>query len=74
MSYGQNPFGDQYGQQSGQNPYQPSNYGNFGQPNKQSYPPGTVKNYLLESILSLVFCGGLIAIPPSCLRPKSMAN
>ena len=56
MSYGQNPFGDQ----PGQNPYQPSSY---GQPNKQYYPPGTVKNYLLESILSLVFCGGLLAIP-----------
>ena len=31
MSYGQNPFGDQ----PGQNPYQPSSYGNYGQPNKQ---------------------------------------
>jgi hypothetical protein len=56
MSYGQNPFGDQ----QGQNPYQPPSY---GQPSKQYYPPGSVKNYLLESILSLVFCGGLIAIP-----------
>ena len=59
MSYGQNPFGDQ----PGQNPYQPSNPGNFGPPNKQYYPPGTVKNYLIESILSLIFCGGLLAIP-----------
>lgn len=55
MSYGQNPFGDQ----PGQSPYQPS----YGQPNKQYFPPGTVKNYLIESILSLVFCGGLFAIP-----------
>ena len=26
-------------------------------------PPGSVKNYLIESILCLLFCGGLIAIP-----------
>ncbi|MGI8978079.1 MAG: CD225/dispanin family protein [Pirellulaceae bacterium] len=58
MSYGQNPFGDQ----PGQNPYQPSSYGNYGQP-KQFYPPGSVPNYLILSILSLVFCGGLLAIP-----------
>ena len=55
MSYGQNPFGDQ----PGQYPYPPS----YGQPNKQYYPPGTVKNYLIESILALVFCGHLLAIP-----------
>ena len=59
MSYGQNPFGDQ----PGQNPYQPSSYGNYGQPNRQYFPPGTVKNYLIESILALVFCGHLFAIP-----------
>lgn len=64
MSSSQNPFGDQFNQQPGQSPYQPSNYGNFGQPPPQHYyPPGTVKNYLIESILSLVFCGGLLAIP-----------
>ncbi len=64
MNQGPNPFSDQYGgQQPGQSPYQPSSYGNYGQPNQQYYPPGTVKNYLIESILSLVFCGGLIAIP-----------
>lgn len=55
MSYGQNPFGDQ----PGQNQYQPSSY---GQP-QQFYPPGSVPNYLILSILSLVFCGGLLAIP-----------
>lgn len=31
------------------------------------YPPpipsGTVKNWLLESILALIFCGGVLAIP-----------
>ena len=59
MSYGQNPFGDQ----QGTNPYQPSGSSSYGQPNRQYYPPGTVKNYLIESILSLVFCGGLLAIP-----------
>lgn len=58
MSYGQNPFGDQ----QGGNPYQPSGPPSYGQP-QQYYPPGTVKNYLIESILSLVFCGGLFAIP-----------
>lgn len=26
-------------------------------------PPGTVKNWLVESIISLVCCGGLFAIP-----------
>lgn len=63
MSQGPNPFSDQYGQEPGKNPYQPSSYGNFSQPSQQYYPPGTVKNYLIESILALVFCGGLIAIP-----------
>ncbi len=29
----------------------------------KSYPAGTVKNYLVESILALVCCGGLFAIP-----------
>ncbi|MDX1944803.1 MAG: CD225/dispanin family protein [Pirellulaceae bacterium] len=29
----------------------------------QPMPPGTVKNWLVESILSLVCCGGLFAIP-----------
>jgi hypothetical protein len=62
MSSNQNPFGDQFSQQPGQNPYQPSSYGQ-GQSNQQYYPPGTVKNYLIESILSLLFCGGLLAIP-----------
>src|SRR5687767_1901316 len=61
MSYGQNPFSDPSGQYN-QNPYQPGSYGQYGPP-KQYYPPGTVKNYLLESILALIFCGGLIAIP-----------
>jgi hypothetical protein len=55
MSQGPNPFSDQYGQQPGNNPYQPSSYGNFDQPNQHYYPPGTVKNYLIESILSWFF-------------------
>ncbi|MFN0021261.1 MAG: CD225/dispanin family protein [Pirellulaceae bacterium] len=59
----QNPFGDQFSQQPGQYPYQPSNYGNFGQPPQQYYPSGTVKNYLIESILALICCGGILAIP-----------
>ena len=75
MSYGQNPFADPKGNPYQQNPYQQPNYGppgSYGQPNynqpnygqpRQSYPPGTVKNYLLESILAMVFCGHLIAIP-----------
>ena len=62
MSYGQNPFGDSHEQPYKPSPYQPSQYGNYGQP-QQYYPPGTVKNYLIESILALIFCGGLIAIP-----------
>src|SRR5437016_5962524 len=65
MSYGQNPFGDQHQPQQPNptNPYQvPGSYG-YGPPSGKFYPPGTVKNYLIESILSLVFCGGLIAIP-----------
>ena len=58
----QNPFGDS--QYPGQNPNPYQNYGNYGQPGgKQYYPPGSVKNYLIESILSFVFCGGVLAIP-----------
>ena len=55
----QNPFGDSQFPSQTPNPYQ-----NYGQPGaKQYYPPGSVKNYLIESILSLIFCGGLLAIP-----------
>jgi hypothetical protein len=61
----QNPFGDP--QLPGQNPNPQQNYGGYGNYSppggKQYYPPGSVKNYLIESILSLVFCGGLLAIP-----------
>lgn len=45
------------------NPYQhpvgPPGYGVYGKP----LPPGTVKNWLIESILSLICCGGMLAIP-----------
>lgn len=67
-----NPYGDQqppYGQSFGNqptpygqpiNPYLPSSAPpSYGKP----LPPGTVKNWLIESILALVCCGGLIAIP-----------
>lgn len=56
-----NPYGDQqqpYGQPI--NPYLPSSAPpGYGKP----LPPGTVKNWLIESILALICCGGLIAIP-----------
>lgn len=53
MSSG-NPYGDF-------NP-NPNPYASPQAPGK-SYPAGTVKNYLVESILSLVCCGGIVAIP-----------
>ena len=41
--------------------YGPPSYGPpmYGTP----IPPGTVKNWLVESILALIFCGGVFAIP-----------
>jgi len=54
MSYGGNyPSGDPYGGNPYGSPHQP------GQP----IPEGTVKNYLVESILCLLCCGGVFAIP-----------
>ena len=43
----------------------PYPYGQAGQPMyRQPLPPGTVKNYLIESILVLICCGGgVFAIP-----------
>jgi hypothetical protein len=56
---GQNPFSDK--PQGPTNPYQPGQFTgvNSGGPG----PRGPVKNYLVESILCLIFCGGLFAIP-----------
>ena len=56
---GQNPFSDK--PQGPTNPYQPGQFTgvNPGGPT----PRGPVKNYLVESILLLVFCGGVFAIP-----------
>ena len=53
------------------NPYSsPNPHGNFSQqpmgggPTRRGpIPHGTVKNYLVESILLLIFCGGVLAIP-----------
>ncbi|MDX1944804.1 MAG: CD225/dispanin family protein [Pirellulaceae bacterium] len=42
--------------------FAPNPYASPGAPG-QPMPPGTVKNYLVESILSLICCGGLFAIP-----------
>ena len=39
------------------NPYAPP------KPGQGPYPPGSVKNWLVESIISLICCGGLFAIP-----------
>ncbi len=63
MSYGQPP--------GGQGQWPPSQQGGkppqYGQPGQyqqgQQYPQGPVKSYLVESILSLLFCGGVLAIP-----------
>ena len=46
-----NPFGD------AANPYARP------KPGQGPYPPGSVKNWLVESIISLICCGGLFAIP-----------
>ena len=46
-----NPFGD------AGNPYAAP------KPGQGPLPPGTVKNWLVESIISLICCGGLFAIP-----------
>ncbi len=46
-----NPFA------SAPNPYAPPTLG------QGPIPPGSVKNWLVESILALVCCGGLFAIP-----------
>jgi hypothetical protein len=46
-----NPFGD------ANNPYAPSKSG------QGPIPAGTVKNWLVESIIALICCGGLFAIP-----------
>lgn len=40
-------------------PYAPQVPPLYGQP----LPPGTVKNWLLESVLALICCGGVLAIP-----------
>ena len=42
------------------NPYGPRSGGRAG---GGPIAPGSVKNYMIESILCLLFCGGLIAIP-----------
>ena len=42
----------------GQNPYASPQT-----PNQGPMPPGTVKNWLVESIIALICCGGLFAIP-----------
>jgi hypothetical protein len=42
----------------GTNPYSPT-----VAPGQGPLPPGTVKNWLVESIISLICCGGLLAIP-----------
>jgi hypothetical protein len=61
--YGQ-PGQGQYGQQGygqyGANPYGSPQYPGYG---AGPMPPGSVKTYLVESILLLLFCGGLFAIP-----------
>lgn len=67
------PGGPQFGNQQGdQNPFadkpqgQPNPYqaGQFGGVNTGgSMPRGPVKTYLVESILLLLFCGGVFAIP-----------
>jgi Interferon-induced transmembrane protein len=43
-----------------QNPYATPNFGGYG---GGGPPPGPIKNYLVESIISLICCGGLFAIP-----------
>jgi interferon-induced transmembrane protein len=40
-------------------PYAPQGQLMYGHP----IPPGTVKTWLMESILALLFCGGVLAIP-----------
>ncbi|HUE71582.1 MAG TPA: CD225/dispanin family protein [Pirellulaceae bacterium] len=40
-------------------PYAPQGPPLYGQP----LPPGTVKNWLMESVLALICCGGVLAIP-----------
>lgn len=42
-----------------QNPYASPNMGGYG----GGPPPGPIKNWLVESIVSLICCGGLFAIP-----------
>jgi hypothetical protein len=49
--YPNNPFGD------ANNPYAPSKSG------QGPIPAGSVKNWLVESIIALICCGGLFAIP-----------
>jgi hypothetical protein len=41
------------------NPYASPNVGGYG----GGPPPGPIKNWLVESIVSLICCGGLFAIP-----------
>ena len=60
---GQQYGGQQYGQgQYGGNPYAQNPY-NSPQYGSGPMPPGSVKSYLVESILLLLFCGGIFAIP-----------
>lgn len=65
QQYGQGQYGQpQYGQpQYGANPYSANPYGSPAYPGAGPMPPGSVKDYLVESILLLLFCGGLFAIP-----------
>jgi hypothetical protein len=56
---GQNPFSDK--PQGPTNPYQPGQFTDVK--SGGSTPRGPVKNYLVESILLLVCCGGVFAIP-----------
>lgn len=70
MSYGAGGDPNKGGQWGGGQYGQPGQYGGnpYGAPQTPGYgagpmPPGSVKTYLVESILLLLFCGGLFAIP-----------
>jgi hypothetical protein len=58
MSQGPPPGNNPYASPSNPNPYAAPS-----QPSSGPIPPGTVKTWLVESILSLICCGGLFAIP-----------
>jgi hypothetical protein len=63
MSYspGSNPFADKGGYQP-PNPYAPPPGNPYGGPGAP-LPPGTVKNYMVESILLFFCCAGILAVP-----------